>query len=306
MADRQTLVDLFERRHPGFSPIQRRMAEYVLRNYQDVAFMGVIELARAAGVSPAAVVRFAVALEFRGYPAFQRVLRGIIRRELRQVDRFAASLRIDSGRRLVDRVLAQELSNLERLRANADGTALKEAVRIIAGASGVAVVGFRASSTLANYVWYNLKKVKPQVHLYTSPGSVTLDELILADRKLAVIFIAFPRYSRELLDLAALVRAEDFPVIGITDNELSPLVPFCRRSLLVEVGEVSFTDFYAAPIALANALVAEVAARLRKGALARLSRLDDLAAEHRFLFNHERILHRGQAPSVSRSGERRR
>ena len=41
-------------------------------------------------------------------------------------------------------------------------------------------------------------------------------------------------------------------MIGITDNELSPLVGFRKRSLLVEVGEVSFTDFYAAAIALAK------------------------------------------------------
>jgi hypothetical protein len=47
---------------------------------------------------------------------------------------------------------------------------------------------------------------------------------------------------------------------------------------------VSFTDFYAAPIALLNALIAEVAARGRSGALRRLTALDDLAATRRYLF----------------------
>jgi DNA-binding MurR/RpiR family transcriptional regulator len=295
--DRKVLVELFERRHRALSPIQRRMAEYVLRNYQDVAFMSVVELARAADASPAAVVRFAVALGFGGYPAFQRVLRGIIRRELRQVDKFAASLRSNSEETLVDRVLTQELANLERLRAAIDGAALKESVRTIADADGVAVVGFRAASTLAHYIWYNLRKVKPRVQLFTAPGSVTLDDLILTDRKSAVILVAFPRYSRELLDLAGIVKTIGVAMIGITDNELSPLVGFCKRSLLVEVGDVSFTDFFAAPIALANALVAEVAARLEKRALARLRRLDDIAAEQRFLFSYARAPSRGRPVS---------
>jgi DNA-binding MurR/RpiR family transcriptional regulator len=256
--------------------------------YQDVAFMSVVELARAAGVSPAAVVRFAVALGFRGYPAFQRTLRGIIRKELRQVDKFTASLRNDSEETLGDRVLTQEMANVERLRATFHSATLRPSVRAIAGASGVAVVGFRAASTLAHYIWYNLRKVKPRVQLFTAPGSVTLDDLILADPRSAAIFVAFPRYSRELLDLAGIVRKSGLTMIGITDNELSPLVPLCERLLLVEVGEVSFTDFYAAPIALANALVAEVAAGLEKRALARLSRLDDIAVAQRVLFDHDR------------------
>jgi hypothetical protein len=33
MVNRKDLVDLFERGHTAFSPIQRRMAEYVLRHY---------------------------------------------------------------------------------------------------------------------------------------------------------------------------------------------------------------------------------------------------------------------------------
>ena len=58
-------------------------AEYVLRNYRDVAFMNVAQLAAAAGSSPAADVRFAVSLGFEGYPSFQRALHAIIRSELR-------------------------------------------------------------------------------------------------------------------------------------------------------------------------------------------------------------------------------
>ena len=55
----------------------------MLRNYRDVAFMNVAQLAAAAGSSPAADVRFAVSLGFEGYPSFQRALHAIIRSELR-------------------------------------------------------------------------------------------------------------------------------------------------------------------------------------------------------------------------------
>jgi hypothetical protein len=57
-----------------------------------------------------------------------------------------------------------------------------------------------------------------------------------------------------------------------------PTLPLCLLRLLVVVGELSFTDFCAAPIALLNALVAAVARRSRTRALGRLTQLHDLAA----------------------------
>lgn len=281
---RRDLVERLADRRDRLSPSLRQVAAYVLRHYREVAFMGVAELARATGVSPAAVVRFAASLDFGGYPPFQRAIRGIVRSELRQVDRFTASLQDRGHAPLPRRVLQQELDNLVTLRARLDPGACGRAARRLARAPRVAVLGFRASATLAHYLWYNLRKVRPDVTLHTQPGSVTLDELVLAPAGTLVVVIAFPRYARELVEAAALVHGAGRPTLGITDNELSPVVPFCRDRVLVEVAEVSFTDFYAAPIALLNALVAEVARRTRRRAQGRLTQLDDVAAARGYLF----------------------
>src|SRR5262249_26190198 len=163
-----------------------------------------------------------------------------------------------------------------------------QGVRIAAGPPAVTILGFRASATLAHYLWYNLRKVKPDVAVYMRSGSVTFDDLLLSDRKTLLIPISFPRYSQELLDIAAFGREAGFRSLGLTDNELSPLVPLCTQTLFVGVGEVSFTDFHAAPVALLNALVAEVAARSSTRALSRLKQLDDLAADRGYLFRPRR------------------
>lgn len=281
---RRDLVERLEGHLDRLSPSLRLVAEYVLRHYREVAFMSVAELARAAGVSPAAVVRFAMSLDFPGYPSFQRVLRAIIRSELRQADRFTASLEERGRDSLPPRVLQQELENVVALRANLDDAALERATQQLARAPRVAVVGFRASATLAHYLWYNLRKIRPDVALHMHPGSVTVDDLTVAAPGTLVVLIAFPRYSRELVDVAELVHRAGLATLGVTDNELSPVIPFCRECLLIEVKEVSFTDFYAAPIALLNALVAEVARRTRTRALRRLTQLDDVAATRGYLF----------------------
>src|SRR5438093_13626432 len=78
---RQDLVALLETIRDRLSRTQRQVADYVLRNYREVGFMGVAELSREAGVSPASVVRFASTLGFRGYPDLQRTTQAIIRSE---------------------------------------------------------------------------------------------------------------------------------------------------------------------------------------------------------------------------------
>src|SRR5262249_59407383 len=70
--------------------------------------------------------------------------------------------------------------------------------------------------------------------------------------------------------------------------EPTPLAPLCTHTLYAEVGEASFTDFWAAPLALLNALVVEVAARSSSSALRRLKQLDDLLAERGYLFRARR------------------
>jgi DNA-binding MurR/RpiR family transcriptional regulator len=288
MSERGRVVALLNRRRRPISPSQRRVAEYVLRQYHDVAFMSVTELAKAAKVSPAGVVRFATALDFDGYPEFKRALHVIVRSELRQDERLTASLHGRLPRVLAGRVIDQELRNLVTLQSRFNVPQWTEAVRLVVRAPAVVVVGFRAAATLAHYLWYNLRKVKPDVMLHTRAGSVTFEDLLLTDRRALLILMTLPRYSQELLDVARFGRQQGFKRLGLTDIELSPLAPLCTHVLYTEVGETSFTDFLAAPLALLNALVAEVAARSSARSLGRLRQLDDFLAERGYLFRARR------------------
>jgi DNA-binding MurR/RpiR family transcriptional regulator len=288
MSERGRVVALLNRRRRPISPSQRRVAEYVLRQYQDVAFMSVTQLAKAAKLSPAGVVRFATSLDFDGYPEFKRALHDIVRSELRQDERLTASLHGRLPRVLAGRVIDQELRNLVTLQSRFNVSQWTEAVRLVVRSPAVVVVGFRAAATLAHYLWYNLRKVKPDVALHTRAGSVTFEELLLTDRRALLVFMTLPRYSQELLDVAWFCKQQGFRSLGLTDIELSPLASLCTHMLYTEVGETSFTDFLAAPLALLNALVAEVAARSSTRAVGRLRQLDDLLAERGYLFRARR------------------
>ena len=73
----------------AFSKGQKKIAAYILSNYDKAAFMTASRLGKTVEVSESTVVRFAVELGFDGYPSMQRALQDLESRGLLQAQRTA-------------------------------------------------------------------------------------------------------------------------------------------------------------------------------------------------------------------------
>jgi DNA-binding MurR/RpiR family transcriptional regulator len=69
------LRTLFDR--PRLSPGQRRIAQYLIENLTEAAFLSITDLADRVGVSQPSVTRFASAVGFSGYPALRERLQSL-------------------------------------------------------------------------------------------------------------------------------------------------------------------------------------------------------------------------------------
>ena len=68
MSNTANLLDKIEKAYPKFSKGQKKIANYILKNYEKAAFMTAASLSENTGVSCSTVVRFAVELGYDGYP----------------------------------------------------------------------------------------------------------------------------------------------------------------------------------------------------------------------------------------------
>ena len=75
----------------SFSKGQKRIAAYILENYDKAAFMTANKLGKTAQVSESTVVRFATELGYDGYPTMQKALQEIIRGMLTSIQRIQTS-----------------------------------------------------------------------------------------------------------------------------------------------------------------------------------------------------------------------
>ena len=70
---------------PSFSKGQKKIASYILENYDKTAFMTAGKLGTTVGVSESTVVRFAADIGFEGYPEMRKALQALIKNRLTSV-----------------------------------------------------------------------------------------------------------------------------------------------------------------------------------------------------------------------------
>jgi DNA-binding MurR/RpiR family transcriptional regulator len=236
---------------------QRTVARYVLRNYESVAFATVAQLAEQSGVSEATIVRFAKALDFSGYPAFQKEVRRLLRADLRGVERFKLGVEPTREQQTpLDAIAAKERENISALYDSFDARSFAKAIRMLRRASEVLVVGTRSTAALANHLWFALDKIAIDARRVTTITSETYDHLSRMDRKGCVVLIGFPRYLREHVKLLEYAKARRLATLTITDSTFSPLKG--DVTLHAPAESASFVAFHCAPLILVNALVHEV------------------------------------------------
>ncbi|MBR5015822.1 MAG: MurR/RpiR family transcriptional regulator, partial [Clostridia bacterium] len=85
------LLSQIEQGYPKFSKSHKRIADFILHNYEKAAYCTAARLGAETGISESTVVRFATHLGFEGYPEFQEDLRETIKGKLTSTQRMEVS-----------------------------------------------------------------------------------------------------------------------------------------------------------------------------------------------------------------------
>lgn len=262
-------------------PTGRMLARYVLANHRQVAFATVAELAAACGVSQASVVRFAIALGFPGYPAFQREIRRIVRADLDGPGRLAlAESAAPPDTDALATAMRQERTNIAALAGRVEPAALRAAAGALRSAPEIIVAGARCTAALATHLWFALDTLRLPARCLTVLGPETEERVARLCPGAACVVITFPRYLRSLVALATAARARGATAIAITDSPFAPVAADIRLHAPAE--SASFIAFHAAPLILINALIEEVARADRAATRRALAEFESLALRGRY------------------------
>lgn len=263
----------------GFSKGQKRIAEYILSDYDKAAFMTAAKLGKTAQVSESTVVRFASELGYSGYPAMQKALQELIRGRLTSVQRIRAS-EMEEGD-LLSRAMHRDVETINATVESIDRAAFTSVVEKLLAAEHVYIVGVRSSAFLAGYLNFYLRLLMDNVILvHHSAAGEIYEQMVHIGPKDVLIAISFPRYSNMVIHAVDMACERGADVIAITDNGMSPLMPYATEALFVQCEALSYVDSLAAPLSFLNALVLAVGYRRRQEVDETFSQLEQVWSKY--------------------------
>lgn len=270
------IIELIKSRYEKLSKSHKKIATYILDNYDQAVFMTAAQIGKKVDISESTVVRFASGLGFDGYPEFQRALEEWITNEWNGVAKVGMKYGKSTQSEILTSVLNSDIDKISYTLQNINVEAFEAAVDIILQAKHVYVIGLRSCEPLAEFLCFYLNMIRGDViNAKSSSMSEIFEQMIRMDQDDAIIGISFPRYSMRTLKAMEFANDKQAKVITLTDSDRSPMCMYSSVNLYAKSDMVSIVDSLVAPLSVVNALVVALCLRCQDEVSKNLKALDD-------------------------------
>ncbi|WP_289294116.1 MurR/RpiR family transcriptional regulator [Romboutsia ilealis] len=256
--DSKYLISHIQSQYTRFSKGQKLIAQYILKNYDKVAFMTACKLGEAVGVSESTVVRFANALGYSGYPKLQDALQEVIKNKLTTVQRVDMVKEFNDDSAILKKIVKSDMDNIKDTLEGIDEKAFEEAANRILKAKRIYIVGMRSSFTIAQYLGFYLGIILDSVHVIRTDMGDAFEQVVKINEDDVLIAISFPRYSKKSYQIVSYAKEKGAHIVSLTDSPFAPVASFTDNLLLVKSNMASFVDSLVPALSIANALIVSV------------------------------------------------
>ena len=265
---------------------QKKVANYLLFNMDKLLFFTADELAKAANVSTATVVRFARELDFEGYTDMQKAARLRFHdREEEPEDLPQSSPEEDSSEYLLEKSFRQDIQNLKRTFQDLSREDLERACTLLKTSRRVYLVGMRISRSMATYAYINWGMLRKGVHLIHNEGLDYAEELIEINSEDLIVAFWAPRYNRATYQMLSHAKRQKASVLLITNREFNLTMEEGDYDVILRccMENSSYQSSFVAPVTLVNYLTRQLELEFSKDIAARLANWDSLLGDDFFM-----------------------
>ncbi|MGI6250317.1 MAG: MurR/RpiR family transcriptional regulator [Anaerolineaceae bacterium] len=273
-------LELIANKMGKLSKTKKRLAEYILANWENIAFLSASQLSKEVKISESVIVRFAYQVGFDGYPAMQDSIQELVRTKLSLVDRYRSGQSEGYDIQSIHRSLNIDLENLRSSVEHCSPEEIIEAVNLISNAGKIVVLAARSSAGPALILSQYLNEILGNTHFYNFNTGDIYDHLRLLGQSDLVIAISFSWYTRQTIEAVDFTKKKGASVLTITDNYSSPLVQYGDVNLFVNVNSTSFFVSHVGTLGLIHILLKFVSQKVSDRSLESLSEMQDIYKEY--------------------------
>ena len=266
----------------------KAIAEYIVKNTRQAAFMTAGAIGKEIGVSESTVVRFASALGYAGYPEFHKALGEWVQAQMDGNEETISMVAKTSESELIQKVLTSDMQKINDTIERTDVASFNMAVDMILSAKQIYVMGLRNSEPVAHFLAFYLQMMRGNVTLLTTSSATEFfEQMIRIGKDDVFIGIGFPRYSMRTLKAMEFANDRKASVIAVTDNEHSPMKMYSTCNLFAASDSSTFIDSMVAPMSLINALLTAICLKKPKEIEKHLKTLEQTWNTYQVYLNDE-------------------
>ncbi len=275
----QEQIGFFQRlreNYQSLSATYKRIGDYVSAKFDEVIFLSVAQLAEELDTSEAAVVRFAQALGYSGFPDLKKELVNYYRDSVTPAKKVESYLdAIGDQSHLYGAMIQQEIEYLQQSVATLDEETFDKAVERLCNAKHRYIYSIgRANEGLATYFSFRLNRFRLRSTPVSEAGKNLFDKFLLFGQEDLVVNYAFYQPTRDSNALMDYLNRNDIPNLLITDSNIPPMVQDADMVLYARRGPYGVFHSLLVPMAITNALVIAVAQKLGNEAIEALQELN--------------------------------
>jgi RpiR family carbohydrate utilization transcriptional regulator len=223
--------------YPSLKAALQKVADVILRQPEMAIYASVNEVAAAAGVSEATVMRFCRTLGFKGFQDFKIAL---AREMVTPRVTLPAEVTLgDDPETVISKVFQASLGALQDTLEILEIDTLSEAVRLLLNSRQIMLIGMSGSIPAVIYGRDRFLLLGLNAHAYTDHHLMLMAASRLSGEDV-VVAISHTGSPRELVETVRLAQDQGARAITITNNSLSPLAQVSDLVLVTASREARF------------------------------------------------------------------
>jgi DNA-binding MurR/RpiR family transcriptional regulator len=255
------LIDKIQSRFDSLSKNQKKIADFVIDNFDSVPFIDINEISKKLGLSVASVVRFCQSIGFSGFSEFKTAVSESLKKHLNNKEIFSLIDKHKIPNDILSSVANLDVKNINDTLILIDRKVFDYVIEEIVKSHKVYTAGLGISYLLAEILSYQLNQVGVDASVLKHTHTLFHEQVLYMTKKDLLICLSFPPYSKETISVAEFAQKKGIKVISITNRPTAPISIFSDAVLTVKSENMLFTNSFAAISVLINAMATACAVK---------------------------------------------
>ena len=220
------------------TPKEKKVADFILKNPEEVSEMTISELSEKAGVVKSLIVRCCKSLGFSGFAR----LKISLSKEMVRNESFSYIPYIeenDNTENIMKKIFAANIKTLHDTLSSIDAKAVCEAVNLLRNADRIYIYGVGTSAGIVNDFQYRLMRLGYNAICFTDVVTIKVSALNI--KKGDVAFgISNSGRTAATVDALKIAREKGAKTICVTSYEKSSITKYSDYNIVISTDEINY------------------------------------------------------------------